>query len=224
MRFKVNLQKNGKTLDKGTKFDATGFLCDIKIRMDVLYWGLSPALEHQPLSRISLNGGCTKKAVSFADYELDLFSNKLTDLFGILKSKYASAGVGLAALAAFIGAGVSEAKAVSYDSVSVQQAAGDSVKAQNAVVSAGGAYAGLESYAPGSFERAPFSLAYWHNNTGSHTNNAHSNAGPHLNTETPWSNRSQAHSNIWSNTPHSNLPPVTHTNVSGGSVPNEYLY
>jgi len=234
MRFKVNLQKNGKSLENGKRLNAGNFLRNIKIRMDVLYWGLSPALKHQPLSRVSLNGRYVKESKGSAGYELDLFTNRVTDVFGILKSKYASAGVGLAAILAFIGAGTTEAKAVSYESVNIQQASGDSVKAKNAVVTTGGAYAGLESYIPGSFERAPVNLAYWHNNTGTHTNNSHNNSNTHSNaawsnrsyahSNTDWDNRSVAHSNNWTNTPHSNLPPVTHTNVSGGSVPNEYLY
>jgi hypothetical protein len=221
MRFKVNLQKSNTGTENHLKPDVGNFLRDIKIKFDVCYWGLSPALEHQSLSRVSLNGTTQVEKTKFANYEVDLFSERLYDTFGFMRSRFAAAGLSLAAVVAFLGAGSTDANAVTQDTSSINQAAGEAIKAQNAVIPNGGNYRALDTYKQEGFERAPYNLAYWHNNTGTHSNN-HNNVESHSNAA--WVNRSSAHSNQWSNTPHSNLPPISHTNVSGGSVPNEYLY
>ncbi|MCE1247745.1 MAG: hypothetical protein LWY06_13980 [Firmicutes bacterium] len=222
MRFKVNLQNNGKGL-KSSKFtDNLGFLRSLKLKFDVFYLGLSPALENESLARISLSGKSRTEALNLKNYELDIFSNGIWDSLHLMRSKFAKAGLGLTALAAVIGAGSAEAATISNMGQDINQASGDSVKAANTVISSSSSYAALESTLPGAYERASIKLAYWHNNTGTHTNNAHSNSNTHTNTA--WENRSSSHSNHWGNTAHSNIAPISHTNVSSGSVPTDYLY
>lgn len=132
------------------------------------------------------------------------------------------------ALGAMFGLVADKAEAVTIQKTPVTSTAMESFKSESPVLLSGLEMMEPAKVAMNKFAGSPFKLAFWHNNIGTHTNVAHtnniwSNSVTHNNVA--WDNSaSYSHTNAWQNTPHSNLPPVDHTNVTSGDVPQDYLY
>ncbi len=227
MKFKVNLIKRIVKSEEENKFSLVSLFEDIKRRFDIFRWGLQPALAGEHIMKIRLNRKELQNAPGY-NHELNLFDNsyrtKFDLIFSGLKAKLAVGGVGLMAMGAMIGAVTDKAEAAINN---VNPPAMEAVKSNTPVM-----LAGLDAVAPTAlaldeYSKSPFKLAYWHNNVGTHTNTAHTNTQwqnsvTHNNVN--WDDSSYSHSNAWQNTPHSDLPPVDHTNVAGGTLPQDYLY
>lgn len=261
MKFKVHLMRKNTGRDKD-RFALTVFIGMMKIKLQLYYWGLSPAFTGELPVQVNLDRNGRLEKVPAYDFEVNLFlSNPATELqvfLSNLKTKMAYAGIGLAAAGGFLGASAGRAEAVSLQSAAPVTM--EKIKSSTPVVPGGLAAVSPTMIALEEYNKSPFNLAYYHNNVGSHTNTAHtntawSNAQNHNNVtwqnaqnhnnmqwqnaqnhnnvqwenlethgNTPWGDSSQPHSNAWHNVPHSNVPQTSHTNVSSGDVPTDYLY
>jgi len=231
MKFKVHLLEDIKDNGKDQGFSLGKFFKDLKLKYEIFYWGLHPALAGESIAHVRLSGSDSFSVAPGYDYELDFFDynykTKFDIFLGRMKTKLVSAGVGLFALIAFMGASTESASAVQKNSVTPPPPV-ETMKSQTPVISTAIETIAEEVFRINENKDVPIQLARYHNNTpGYHTNVAHQNTDwanwdNHGNVE--WANDLRPHANEWTNTPHSNSPPVEHTNVSSGDIPGDYIY
>ncbi|MCD4784600.1 MAG: hypothetical protein K8T10_12335 [Candidatus Eremiobacteraeota bacterium] len=231
MKIRVHLLEDIKNNGKCHKFSLGKFFENLKLKCEIFYWGLHPALAGESIVHVRLNGRGTHDNAPGYDYELDFFDyNYLTkfDIFlGKMKTKLVATGMGLLALSAFIGVSADKAEAIQKNSITPPPPV-ESLKSQTSVIPSAMEVISNEVLRMNENNEAPFRLARYHNNIpGYHTNAVHENVDwqnwdNHGNVD--WADGSREHANEWTNTPHSNSPPVEHTNVSSGDIPGDYIY
>lgn len=239
MKFKVNLLEDIKNNGKGNEFSLSKFFENLKLKCEIFYWGLHPALAGESIAHVKLNGRGAYDDVPVYNYELDFFDNnygtKLDIFLGKMKTKLVTAGVGLLALSAFIGVSYDKAEAIQKDSITPPPPV-ESIKSQTPVIHSAMEVISSEVFRISGVLRKKENNEDSHslkivgmhsNDNASHTNFVHQNADwqnwdNHGNIE--WDNQIRPHANEWTNTPHSNSPPVSHTNVSSGDIPGDYIY
>lgn len=227
MQYNVRLLKN--SYEQPGNFSLARIIREIKLNLQLHYWGLHIAMDGQKPVPVKLLGkDSSNKAPARDTYEIDLYKThscgiKVGSFLSGLKRKFAVGGVSLVAFAALLGLQAREARAVSYKAKTTPPVTQKRIESEVPVIPEYDFTPfAVESILQGR-QRNPLKLAYHNNYAPYHTNTSWEDTGGGHQNET-WTNSiAGSHSNSVSDE-HTDTGAGGHVNAPSGDLESEYLY